>query len=193
MSTTAPETELSREDLENELRRLRGQLAAAQGPHPSDENADGRPWNVAAQHAEDEHTREVAPLPYRGEGAVLHHFPHITGGSGGPIVAPYVRALAELLAELGYVDNGVIKGQQAHYDNTMAGDIARFRRDHDVRENVQAYHGHNDPAEDIVKHLVGPYTVQAIFDEVAQKRGQDVASVIGQVEYDIARAQRTNR
>ena len=187
------ETELSREQLEDELRTLRGQLAAAQGPHPTDDNADGRPWNVAAQNAGEEHTREVAPLPYRGDGSVIHHFPHITGGSGGPIVGPYIRALAELLAELGYVDNGVIKGELGYYDNTMAGDIARFRRDHDVRENVAAYHGHNDPAEDIVKHLVGPYTIQAIFDAVAEKRDQSVASVIGQVEYDVARAQRTNR
>lgn len=187
------ETELTREELEQRVRSLEGQLAAVHGPNVADPHEADRPWKVAEQHVTDEHTRPVAPLPYRGEGAVLHHFPHITGGSGGPVVGPYVRALAELLAELGYVENGVIKGELAHFDNTMGGDIARFRRDHDVRENTSAYHGHNDPAEDVVKNLVGPYTIQALFDAVAQKTGQDVQSLIGRVEYDITRAQRTNR
>jgi hypothetical protein len=119
---------------------------------------------------------------------VLHHFPHLTVGSGGPQNAPYVRALAELLAELGYSENEVIRGHVTHFENTLAGDVARFQRDNNVRENTANYNGHNDPAEDVAKRLVGPYTVQAIFDKVAEKRGQDVASVIGQKEYEIQRA-----
>lgn len=188
MSTTTPNpTELSREELEERLRRTEAELAAARGPNPVDPHEEDRPWNTAREHASDEHTRDVAPLPYRGPGAVLHHFPHLTGGSGGPQNGPYVRAIAELLAELGYVDNAVIKGEATFYENTLAGDVARFRRDHDVRENTTAYNGHNDPADDVVKYLVGPYTIQALFDAVAEKRGQDVSSVIGQVEYEIAR------
>src|SRR5438270_12513622 len=109
MSTSAPVAELSREELEEELRKTKAQLQAATGPNPQDPNEESRPWNVANEHAADEHRRDVAPLPYRGPGAVLHHFPHLTGGSGGPQDGPYVRALAELLAELGYVDHGVIK------------------------------------------------------------------------------------
>ena len=187
------ETEMTREELEARVRELSGQLAAAQGPSQADPNEGDRPWVKAEQNAQPEHTRDVAPLPYRGEGAVLHHFPHLTGGSGGPIVLPYVRAVAELLAELGYVDNGVIKGETRYFDNTLAGDLARFKRDHNIRENVAAYNGHRWPAEDVARNLVGPYTIQALFDAVAEKRGQSVASVIGQVEYDIARAQRTDR
>lgn len=190
MSTTdapANETEMTREQLEAEVRRLQGQVDAAQGPHPADPNEENRPWHTARDNAEDEHTRDVAPAPYRGPGAVLHHFPHLTGGSGGPVMGPYVRAVADLLGELGYRDNGVIKGQITHYDNSLAADVARFRRAQDVRENADAYHGHNDPAEDVVKNVVGPYTIQALFDAVAEQRGEDVRSLIGQVEYDIAR------
>lgn len=189
MGTTAPDAELTREQYEQRIRELEGQVAAATGPSPVDPNEAKRPWNVAAEHVGPEHTRTLAPLPYRGPGAVLHHFPHLTGGSGGPQEGPYVRAIAELLAELGYTDNAVIKGEALHFENTLAGDVARFKRDHDVRDPVDAYNGHNHPAQDIARNLVGPYAVQALFDAVAEKRGQDVASVIGQVEYAIARAQ----
>lgn len=190
MSTTAPVTELSREELEHRVRSLEGQLAAASGPHPVDANEQNRPWQVAKENAGEEHLRDVAPLPYRGPGAVIHHFPHITGGSGGPQTGPYVRALAEMLAELGYHDNEVIAGRVGHYENTLAGDVARFRRDNDVRENVDAYNGHAHPAHDVARNLVGPYTIQAIFDKVAEHRDQPVSSVVGQVEYDIHRQQR---
>lgn len=194
MSTTdAPTHELDRDQLEARIRELEGQLRAATGPSPLDPHADDRPWNVAQRNASDEHTRDVAPLPYRGEGAVLHHFPHLTGGSGGPQDGPFVRALAELLAELGYTHNAVIRGEIGHFDNTLAGDVARFSRDNDVRENVDAYHGHDHPAEDVAKRLVGPYTIQALFEAVAKKRGQPVESVIGQKEYEIARAQQLRR
>lgn len=194
MSTTAPNTqEMDRNQLEDRIRELEGRLKAAEGPSPLDPRADDRPWNVAQRNATEEHTRDVAPLPYRGEGAVLHHFPHLTGGSGGPQEGPFVRALAELLAELGYVHNDVIRGLTTFYDNTLAGDVARFQRDNDVRENVEAYNGHNDPAEDVAKRLVGPYTVQALFEKVAEKRDQDVSSVIGQKEYEIARAHQYRR
>ena len=197
MSTTtpdAPERDTpQKDDRDERIRELEAQLRAAQGGPTSDPNSDKRPWSIAASNAEDEHKRDEAPLPYRGDGAVLHHFPHITGGSGGPTVGPYVRALVDLLAELGYATNDVIRGRSQHYDNTVAGDVARFRMDHDVREDVNAYHGHPDPAEDVAKHLVGPYTIQAIFDKVAEKRGQDVAGVIGQVEYDVLRHQQAQR
>jgi hypothetical protein len=186
--TDASPTDRERE-LEQENEKLRGQLAAASGPVPFDADEDKRPWKIAADNAQEEHTRAVAPLPYRGPGAVLHHFPHMTGGSGGPQTGPYVRAVAELLNELGYSHNDVIQGKSTFYENTLAGDVARFRRDNDVREQLDAYNGHNDPAQDVVKHLVGPYTVQALFEKVAEKRGQDVASVIGQKEYEIGRAQ----
>jgi hypothetical protein len=189
MSTSTPNiTELSRDELEQLVNSLRGQVAAGQGPNPDAGNEEHRPWNVAAQNAEDVHTRREAPLPYRGEGAVLHHWPHLTGGSGGPQDGPYVRALAELLAELGYDSNDVIRGRVGYFENTLAGDVARFKRDNDVMEQTQAYHGHNEPAEDVVKRLVGPYTVQALFEKVAAKREQPVASVIGQVEYEIGKA-----
>lgn len=191
--STSNVTELSREELEELLRQREGEIVALRGPSQVDPNEKDRPWNVAAANGGEEHVRTVAPAPYRGPGAVLHHFPHLTGGSGGPQDGPYVRALADLLAELGYVHNDVIKGLTTFYDNTLAGDVARFQRDHDVREQVSAYNGHDHPAEDVAKRLVGPYTVQALFDKVAEKRDQSVASVIGQVEYAIARAQQTRR
>jgi hypothetical protein len=200
MSTSTPEkdapandVERDREQLEQRLRELESENARLRGPSRTDENEENRPWNVAAKNAGEEHMRDVAPLPYRGEGAVLHHFPHLTGGSGGPQEGPYVRALAELLAEVGYDSNEVIRGRVGYMENTLAGDVARFSRDHDVREHVAAYNGHPDPAEDVSKRLVGPYTVQAIFDKVAEKRGQDVASVIGQKEYEIGRAHQRAR
>lgn len=189
MSTSTPNTtEMSREELEQLVERQRGQLIAAQGPNPDAGDEDHRPWNVAAKNAEDVHTRREAPLPYRGEGAVLHHWPHLTGGAGGPQDGPYVRALAELLAELGYDTNDVIRGRVGFFENTLAGDVARFKRDNDVVEQTSAYNGHNDPAEDVARRLVGPYTIQALFEKVAEKRDQPVASVIGQVEYEISRA-----
>ena len=197
MSTSAPanSVEMTREELEARVRSLEGENAALRGPSQGDPNEENRPWTIASkpENATDEHTRQVAPLPYRGPGSVIHHFPHLTGGSGGPQDGPYVRALAELLAELGYDHNDVIKGLAGHYENTLAGDVARFQRDNDVREQTSAYNGHTDPAEDVAKRLVGPYTVQALFDKVAEKRDQPVASVVGQKEYEIARAQQLRR
>jgi len=173
------------------IRELETQLAAATAPGPvaHDPHADKRPWAVALEHASEEHTRDVAPLPYRGPGAVLHRFPHLTGGSGGPQDGPYVRALAELLAEAGYTSNEVINGRQREFDNSMMADVRRFQADNDVRENTDAYHGHPHPAEQIVRNLVGPYTVQALFEKVADKRGEPVHDVIREVEHRIERLQ----
>lgn len=193
MSTTTPTELEGTQALEQRIRELEGQLRAATGPSRVDPNEEDRPWNVAAKNAEDEHMREVAPLPYRGPGAVLHHFPHLTGGTGGPQEGPYVRAVAEMLAELGYSHNDVIRGITGHFENTLAGDVARFQRDNDVREHTSAYNGHNDPAEDVIKRVVGPYTIQALFEKVAEKRDQPVSSVIGQVEYGVQRAQALRR
>lgn len=180
MSTTAPTPEQERiAQLEAELAKLREQN------RPQDDS--DRPWEQAKQHAQEEHTRAEAPVPYRGPGAVLHNFPILTGGSGGNHAGPYVRALAELLAQAGYATNNVIRGVGTVFDDSLAADVARFRSDHNVREPVHAYQGHTRPAEEIAQNLVGPYTVQALFEHVAEKIGQPVEQLISRVEYGIDR------
>jgi hypothetical protein len=166
------------------IAQLEAELAQArQQNRPGDDT--GRPWKVAQEHATDEHTRAEAPLPYRGPGAALHSFPILSGGSGGPQAGPYVRALAELLAQAGYAHNDVIKGLSTHFDDSVMADVARFKSDHDVREDISAFHGHSRPAAEIAENLVGPYTVQALFDTVAEKTGQPVEQLIARVEYGI--------
>lgn len=192
MSTSAPPTsqptpEQQRiAELESELARMR-----QTGAQPADDSH--RPWKIAADNAQPEHTREEAPVPYRGPGAVLHHFPILTGGSGGPTNGPYVRALAELLAQAGYSTNNVIKGLSTHYDDSVAADVARFRADNDVTDDVSAFNGHTRPAKEIAENLVGPYTVQALFDKVAETIGQPVEQLVARVEYDIHRQQLDTR
>lgn len=185
MSTTdAPTTELTPE--QQRIAQLEAELASVRRQTSKPDDSD-RPWEIAKQHAGEEHTREEAALPYRGPGAVLHKFPILTGGSGGNLGTPYVRALAELLAQLGYNTNNVIKGLVTHFDDSLGADVARFQADNDVREPLSAYQGHSRPAHEIAANLVGPYTVQALFDNVAEKIGQPVEQLIGRVEYDIAR------
>jgi hypothetical protein len=182
MSTETQSPEQDRiAQLEAELAQAKGRQAGA----PQDDS--DRPWNVAREHVQDEHTRAEAPVPYRGPGAVLHHFPILTGGSGGNLNGPYVRALAELLAEAGYSTNNVIKGLVSHFDDSVQADVSRFKADHDAGEPTDAYQGHTRPAPEIAQNLVGPYTVQKLFEVAAEKIGQPVEQLIARVEYDVAR------
>jgi hypothetical protein len=178
MGVTTPSSEQDRiAQLEAELARYR------QNALPRDDS--DRPWEVAKQHVSDEHTRAEAPVPYRGPGAVLHRFPILTGGSGGNLGGPWVRALAELLAQLGYATNNVIRGRSGHYDDSVAADLARFKAEHDVREPIEAYHGHTKPAQEIVENLCGPYTVQALFEKCAEQLDEPVEQLVNRVEHKV--------
>jgi hypothetical protein len=139
---------------------------------------DGPPaWEVAAENGGPEHqlerdpdTREPKrrPRPYRGPGAVTHSRPILSYGSAGP----EVRELAEMLAELGYDDNEVIKGRSPAngLDNTLMADVRRFATDHGVREDSAAFDGKEVPASRLVDEHVGPYIWQALEEAVQRAR-----------------------
>jgi hypothetical protein len=138
------------------------------------EGYDGPPpWEVAAAHAEDRHTRADQPDPYRGPGAVTHSEPLLTEGAAGDAVA----RLAELLKVLGYRDNTIARGENPAnvLDQSVMHDVVAFARSHNVGEDLESFRGLAVPAEDAVQRVIGPYTWQALY-AAAERRAQEAIS-----------------
>jgi hypothetical protein len=146
-----------------------------------DKDYDGPPpWELARENAESEHLLERdpetgqparRPKPYRGPGAVTHRHPMLSYGAAGDEVV----ALCDLLAELGYDDNAVARGQSPGnvLDNTVMADVSRFCSDYGVRNDVDEFQGQEVPANRLVDHHVGPYIWQAL--EAAAEAQRDAS------------------
>jgi len=92
-----------------------------------------------------------------------HSEPLLTYGSAGE----KVRLLATLLARVSpnYATNNVIRGLSPAdvLDNSVMADVARFRAEYAISEDLQAWQGHPVPATDLVGAYVGPHTWHALY------------------------------